>query len=473
MRSTDRLSALDASFLHLEAGGAHMHVASVLLFEGRPPSHEDLMAVIESRLHLVPRYRQRIAWVPLAQGRPRWVDDPHFNIAYHVRHTALPRPGADRDLARLTGRLMAQPLDRHKPLWEIWLVEGLAGDRFAVVTKTHHALVDGISGVDLLSVLFAPDPVAEPDAAHPWQPRPTPSAVQLLGEALVERVTVPSELLRAVTRAPKQVLRSAAGLASMARAALDVAPQSPLNVPTGPHRRFAWVDADLAALKAVKDALGGTVNDVVLTGVALGLGRWLRGRGEDTEGLVLRAMVPVSVRTQAEHHQFNNKVAAMFAPLPVGVEDPVACFREVHGAMEHVKHSGQALGAQAITAIGDFAPPTILSQAARLQARQRLFNLVVTNVPGPQTPLYLLGHRLTAMYPVVPLAQHLALGVAVLSYDGRMGFGLLADYDALPDLDDLTAELRDALASLTTAAGVLPPPSSNGRATHAAAGAPS
>ncbi len=251
MASPDRLTALDASFLHLEAGGAHMHVASVLVFEGEPPAYEELLDAVESRLHLVPRYRQRLAWVPLEQGRPRWVDDPHFNLRYHVRHAALPSPGSDRELARLAGRLFAQPLDRSKPLWEIWLVEGLEGDRFALIAKTHHALVDGISGADIVSILFdlAPDGAAPPPPPSAWQPRPVPSRAQLLAEALVERATVPQEVARGLSRGPRQLARRVAGLGALARATLDPAPRSPLNVPIGPHRRYAWVDADLAAVQ--------------------------------------------------------------------------------------------------------------------------------------------------------------------------------------------------------------------------------
>jgi WS/DGAT/MGAT family acyltransferase len=243
----------------------------------------------------------------------------------------------------------------------------------------------------------------------------------------------------------------------MARAGLDRAPATPLNVAIGPHRRYTWVDASVDEFKAIKNALGGTLNDVVLSAVALALGRWLRGRGVATEGLVLKAMVPVSVRADAERGALGNRVAAMWAPLPVGLEDPTAVYAEVHAAMQGLKESGQAVGAQALTQLADFAPPTIMSQAARLQARQRYFNLVVTNVPGPQVPLYLLGHELLAIYPVVPLARNQALGVAIMSYNGRLGFGLLGDFDALPDLADVADALRAAIAELREAAGLTPP----------------
>jgi diacylglycerol O-acyltransferase / wax synthase len=480
MANPDRLTGLDAAFLDLEAEGAHMHVAGILIFDGEPPGYDDLLRTIESRLHLVPRYRQKLAYVPFGQGRPEWVDDPHFNLRYHVRHSALPAPGGDEELERIAGRLFALPLDRGKPLWELNLVEGLAlgepdGEpRFAIISKTHHALVDGVSGVDITSVLFegAPEPEFEPPragdgapAAPVWVPRPEPTAAQLLARALVERANVPGEGLRALhraTRAPRRAARRAiegvAGIGAMARAGFNPAPGSPLNVPIGPHRRYTWVDADLDELRAVKNALGGTLNDAVLASVTLALGRWLRGRGEDTEGQQLKAMVPVSVRAETERGALGNRVAAMWAPLPVGLEDPRDVYATVSEAMRGVKDSGQAIGARALTQLADFAPPTIASQAARLQARQRYFNLVVTNVPGPQIPLYLLGRRMRAIYPVVPLARNQALGIAIMSYNGRLGYGLLADYDALPDLPDVAVALRAAIADLAAAAGVQPRP---------------
>jgi diacylglycerol O-acyltransferase len=478
MANRDRLTGLDAAFLDLEAGGAHMHVGAILVFDGEPPTYEDLLRTIESRLDLVPRYRQKLAPVPFGQGRPEWVDDPHFNLRYHVRHSALPAPGGDAELERIAGRLFALPLDRGKPLWELNLVEGLAADgnekRFALISKTHHALVDGVSGVDITSVLFdaAPEPEFEPPgagdcatptatAARPWVPRPEPTSSQLLARALVERATGPGEGLRALrdaARAPWHAARRAAkgvaGVRAMARAGLNAAPPSPLNVPIGPHRRYTWVDTDLEELKAVKNALGGTLNDAVLASVTLALGRWLRGRGTDTEGLVLKAMVPVSVRAESERGALGNRVAAMWAPLPVGLEDPRDVQATVAEAMRGLKESGQAVGARALTQLADFAPPTIAGQAARLQARQRYFNLVVTNVPGPQFPLYLLGRRMRAIYPVVPLARNQALGIAIMSYNGRLGFGLLADYDAMPDLHDVADALRGAIADLRAAVDV-------------------
>jgi WS/DGAT/MGAT family acyltransferase len=459
----DRLTGLDASFLHLEDASAHMHVAGVMLFEGPPPPYDELLATFEQRLPLVPRYRQRLAFVPLGQGRPRWVDDPHLNLRYHVRSTALPSPGTERQLQDLAGRVFSQQLDRDKPLWEVWLVEGLEGDRFAMLSKTHHALVDGISGVDIISVLFdtSPEPAVPTAPGDRWLPRPLPSKAQLLAEALLERATIPSEVARSVRRVfrgPRRVLGAArdaaVGVGAMAWAGLNPAPQSPYNKPIGPHRRFVWVRASLRDIKGIKDSLGGTVNDVVLATVAGALGRHLRRRGHNTDGLELKAMVPVSVRQDIERGALGNKVAAMMAPLPVWCQEPMARLDIVREELKGLKSSGQAVGAQVLTDLSGFAPSTIMDQASRLVGRQRFFNLVVTNVPGPQFPLYLLGRRMLDPFPMVPLAKGQGIGVALLSYDGAINFGVVGDYDLLWDLEDFADDLRESLAELAAIAGV-------------------
>ena len=393
-----------------------------------------------------------------------WVDDPHFNVGYHVRHTALPAPAGEEQLRKLAGRVFSQQLDRSKPLWEIWLVDRVGDDRFAMICKTHHALVDGISGVDIMTVLFDLEP--EPPEREPgpaWYPRPEPSGSSLFGDALLERAGAPVDAARAAARlvtAPREAAGSAAktlaGLASMASAGLGGAPPSPLNTRIGPHRRFAWVDADLGRFKAIKGALGGTVNDVVLAVVTGALRDHLIRRGRDTEGVELKAMVPVSVRAEEQRGALGNQVAAMYAPLPVGLADPLERFRTVHEALGDLKASAQAIGAERLTQLAGFAAPTILDQAARLQSRQRFFNLTVTNVPGPQFPLYMLGRRLLAFYPKVPLVLNTALGIAIMSYDGRLAFGLLGDYDAMADLDDFAADLAHAIDELSAAAGVPP-----------------
>ncbi|HWM11264.1 MAG TPA: wax ester/triacylglycerol synthase family O-acyltransferase, partial [Solirubrobacteraceae bacterium] len=430
MTNPDRLTGLDASFLALEKDGAHMHVGSVLVFEGDPPPYDALLAQIDDRLHQVPRYRQKLAYPPLAQARPVWIDDPHFNVAYHVRHTAMPAPAGEEQLRKLAGRVFSQQLDRTKPLWEIWLVNRVGEDHFALVCKTHHALVDGISGVDIMTVLF--DLEAEPPEREPspsWYPRPQPSGPALFADALIERASTPLDLARAAAglvaeprEAAGQVARTVAGLASMANAGLGGAPPSPLNTRIGSHRRFAWVESELTRFKAVKDALGGTVNDVVLAVVSGALRAHLERRGRDPAGQELKAMVPVSVRADDQRGELGNQVAAMYAPLPVGLADPLERFRVVHEALGDLKASAQAIGAERITQLAGFAAPTILDQAARLQSRQRLFNVTVTNVPGPQFPLYMLGRKLSAFYPKVPLVLNTALGIAIMSYDGRIFF---------------------------------------------------
>jgi WS/DGAT/MGAT family acyltransferase len=463
--ANDRLTGLDASFLHLEDESAHMHVAAVMTFEGSPPAHSEVVEGIRSRLHLVPRYRQKLAFVPLGQGRPRWVDDPHFNLNYHVRHTALPEPGTEDQLKRLAGRVFSQRLDRDKPLWEMWVVDGLdGGARFAVLSKTHHALVDGVSGIDIMSILF--DAKAEPDTQPPaeekrWLPAPTPSGAQLLGEALYERATVPAEIVRgarALVRGPRRIagaaMGSLAGVGSMVRASLSPAPKTPYNERIGPHRRFTWVRMQLADVKAIKNALGGTVNDVMLATVTGALGRHLRRRGVDTDGMELKAMVPVSVRAEEARGALGNQVAAMMAPLPVGLEEPTSRLEVISDAMAHLKSGGQAVGAQVLTELTGFAPPNIMSQASRVIARQRMFNLVVTNVPGPQFPLYMMGHKLEGLFPMVPLAPNQALGIAIMSYNGTINFGLVGDFDLMSDLDLLAEDLQASLGELAEAAGV-------------------
>ncbi|MBM3666532.1 MAG: wax ester/triacylglycerol synthase family O-acyltransferase, partial [Actinobacteria bacterium] len=459
---TDRLTGLDASFLHLEQDeDTHMHVASTTLFEGPVPDHVAFRDHIASRLHLVPRFRQKVRFVPMNQGRPVWVDDPHFNLTYHVRHTSLPPPGSEEQLRNLAARVFSQQLDRSKPLWELWLVEGLEGGRFAIVGKTHHCLVDGVSGVDITTVLFdlEQDPPELDPPSSQWVPRPEPGRAELLSEALVERLVSPREVargLRRVVRTPRRVLSklgdTVAGAGSFAWAGIG-APHTPFNVEIGGHRRFAMATLSLDDLKLVKNELGGTVNDVILAAVSGALGRYLRARGHATRELEMRALVPVSVRTPDQRGALGNRVSGMMAPLPVGIEDPVARLRFVTDAMGDLKSSKQAMGARLMTQLTDFAPPTISAQAARLQSRQRFFNLVVTNVPGPQFPLYLMGRRMERVFPMVPLAKRQALCVGIMSYDGQVNFGLIGDYDAMPDLEEFGADLSAALDELVAAAG--------------------
>ena len=454
----ERLAPSDALFLHLEDDNTHMHVASVTIFEGAV-DYRAAVDEVARRLHLVPRFRQKLAFVPFNQGRPVWVDDPHFNIEYHVRHTALPEPGDEEQLKKLAGRIMSQALDRSKPLWEIWLVDKLIGDRFAMIAKTHHCLVDGVSGADLTAVLLDLEPEPPKLESEPWTPHTEPSPVSLLTDAVRERMTQPVEIargLRAAMRAPRRLLRSATdsleALGALAWAGLNPAPRTELNVNVGPHRRVEFVRASLSEFKAIKNVLGGTVNDVVLAVVAGALRRFLINRGIDTRGLELKAMVPMSTRAEHEQGALGNRVTSMAAPLPVYEEDAALRLSIVKEAMKDVKSSKQAVGAEMIMELSGFAPPTILGQAARLQANQRLVNLLVTNVPGPQFPLYSQGHKLTDLFPMAPLGSNQALNVAVMSYNGQLGFGLLADYDAVPDLGVFADGLEKSISELTQAA---------------------
>jgi diacylglycerol O-acyltransferase / wax synthase len=457
----DRLTAVDAGFLAQEGPNTHMHIGALMVFEGPPPAFADFADHVRGRLHLVPRYRQKLAVPPLETGRPLWVDDPSFNLEYHLRHTGLPAPGTEDQLRRLAARIHSQQLDRTKPLWELWLVQGLEDGRFALISKTHHAIVDGIAGVDLATVLFDLEPVPRP-VAHdgaPWVPQPEPSGIAMAARGARGLVRLPfsvaGRVLGAASRPGEtlQVAREAVeGLGEVAWAGLNPAPSTPLNVPIGPHRRLFLLRSELADFKLVKDTFGGTVNDVVLSVVAGALRSWLQSRGVRTQGLELRALVPVSIRVREERGELGNRLAAMRGPLPVYVEDPVARLRVVKQAMDGLKESKQAVGAEVLTAVQNLAPPTILAQASRINFSTRLFNLLVTNIPGPQFPLYVLGRELEDVFPVAFLPSDHALAIAIMSYNGGIDFGLLADYDAMPDLDDLGAQLAAARDELVAAA---------------------
>ncbi|HEX5146243.1 MAG TPA: wax ester/triacylglycerol synthase family O-acyltransferase [Conexibacter sp.] len=456
----DRLTAVDASFLHQEDADSHMHIGAVTIFEGPPPPFTAVAEHIRSRLHLVPRYRQKLAYPPFETGRPLWIDDASFNIEYHVRHSALPAPGTEEQLHRLAARIASQQLDRSKPLWECWFVEGLEDGRFALIFKTHHALVDGVSGVDLATVLFdlAAVPAQQPEQ-DPWQPRPEPTGAELLAAGVAgfakTALGVAERTVLAATNpaAAVDALREAAeGIGEVLWAGLNPAPETPLNVPIGPHRRYAIVRNRLDDFRYVKGVLGGTVNDVVLTVVSGGLARWLRSRGVRTEGLELRALVPVSIRPKDQHHALGNQIVLMRGPLPVYIRDPVARLRFVKQAMDGLKESKQAVGARVLADVQQMAPPTILAQASRLQFSTRLFNLIVTNVPGPQFPIYMLGREMLNFFPIAFLPKSHGLAIAIMSYNGAIDFGLLGDYDALPDIQTIADGIEDGLAQLRSAA---------------------
>ncbi len=453
----DRLTALDASFLHQEGPASHMHVGALARFEGPPPPFAEILDSLRMRLHLVPRYRQRLQVPPAGTGRPLWIDDPTFNLEYHVRQTALPKPGSERQLLRLTGRIFSQQLDRARPLWELWIVEGLDDGGFALISKTHHAMIDGVAGVDIAQVLFdlAPVPaeIDHPDEA--WQPAPEPSPAQVLaaGATGLLRTSVRGAVQAAgALRDPGSALHAAReaaeGLGEIVWAGLNPAPETPLNVEIGPHRRYTVVRASLQDFKTIKGAFGGTVNDVVLAVVSGALREWLRTRSVRTEGLELRALVPVSIRGSRDRGALGNRIAAMRGPLPVYVEDPVDRLRAVRATMDGLKESKQAVGAEVLASVQNFAPPTVLAQASRLNFSTRLFNLIVTNVPGPQFPLYMRGRELLDVFPVAFLPKDHALAIAIMSYNGKMSFGLLGDYDAMPDIDAVAEGIEASLAEL-------------------------
>jgi WS/DGAT/MGAT family acyltransferase len=458
----DRLSAVDASFLAQEGPTSHMHIGAVTIFEGPAPPFAELADLLRGRLHLVPRYRQRLAFPPMGTGRPLWVDDPSFNLEYHLRQTALPAPGSEEQLLNLTSRVFSQQLDRSKPLWEMWVVEGLQGGRWAMISKTHHCVIDGISGVDLATVLFdlSPVPREVEHGATPWTPHPEPTSSELLAKGVQGLVRTGLRVAEGAVAAAAHPERTLAGgrealegIGEIAWAAANPAPDTPLNVEIGPHRRFVGVRNDLRDFRTVKSAFGTTVNDVVLAVVAGALRDWLHTRGVRTEGLELRALVPVSIRSASEQGDLGNRLAAMRGPLPVYIEDPIARLHAVKEGMDGLKESKQAVGAEALASVQSFAPPTILAQASRLNFSTRLFNLIVTNVPGPQLPLYVNGRELLDVFPVAFLPKRHGLAVAIMSYNGSVSFGLLGDLDALPDIDGLAEGIGRHLAELVDLAG--------------------
>lgn len=474
----DQLTFLDNSFLIMEAPNAPMHVAATATFAGGNLIGADgaldidaIRAYVASRLHLIPRYRQRLADLPL-QGRPVWVDDPHFNIHYHVRHTALPKPGDERQLKRLAARIMAQHLDRSKPLWETWFVEGLAGgDRFAMVSKVHHCMVDGMSSVDLLSVLLQLAPSDEIKEAPEWIPRPAPTVMDLAAETVEHLSTLPRSLGDTVRRTVRDAQDPRSDLRARLRAFRDAVTDSvrtvsptPLNRPIGPHRRFDWLRMPLGEIKAVKNALGGTLNDVVLATVSGAIRRFLQRHRVEVEGLDFRVMAPVSVRTADERGTLGNRVSAWMVPLPLDEADPREALARIRATTEHLKESKEAMGAEVLAQVGEWTPSTLLSLGSRMMTRALPFNLVVTNVPGPQLPLYLMSARMLDNYGLIPLTDYLCLGIVLFSYDGALCWGFTCDWDLVPDLHDFVRDVQAAFAALQEAAAAVAAPARAKRA---------
>lgn len=462
----ERLTALDASFLYLERPSMHMHVAGLSILD---PStrrdgrlrFEDVAAVIASRIHLAPRFRQRVLTVPGNIARPVWVDDERFDLGFHLRRSALPEPGGRRELADAVQRVLSRPLDRSKPLWEVYVFEGLQDGLVALLLKVHHAMIDGIAAMHIASAIFDTTPGRRKlEPPQPWKPEPAPSPSELIRDALEEQLLHPVEALLEATEAAVQAPAIAAlRLGAVVSGVRDILgmgrrPSSPFDVRIGPNRRFAMAEAPVQRFKDVKNALGGTVNDVVLAAVAGGIHELLKARREATRGRTLRAMVPVSVRTKDERAVIGNRVAPAFVDIPVGSMSPRTRLARVREATHHLKGSLQALGADAIINLGTFAPPALHSMAARVVSKGRWFNLVVSNIPAPQVPLYLAGAKLLANYPSMPLGENSALSVAVTSLAGTMAFGLTGDWDGMPDIDFLASAIEGSIDELCKAAGV-------------------
>jgi diacylglycerol O-acyltransferase / wax synthase len=469
----EKMSALDASFLDLEDSVSHLHIGSVCIFEGPAPAAEELRNMVLAKLPTVPRYRQVVRSVPFILGRPVWVDDQHFNLDYHLRRTGLAAPGGDDELQRLVGRVMSQQLDRAKPLWEMWVVEALDAERWALISKVHHCMVDGVAGTELTDALMDREPLPTAPLTDTWTPRPVPGSPALLVRGLTDTLLIPWQAVSALP-SPGEFLQrggeAARGLLRMRGVTLPT-PRSSLNGPVGPHRRWSWARAQLADIKRVRTALGGTVNDVVLACVSGGFRQLLRSRGESTERPV-RSLVPVSVRSADEHGTYNNRVSAMFAELPVGIDDGVARLRSITAQMADLKRSHEAVAGEVLTSLGGFAAPMLLALGERLATRlpQRNVNTVTTNVPGPQYPLYACGRRMLEAFPYVPLGGHVRVGVAIYSYNGACTFGVTADYDAAPDVDVLCDGIEGALADLLCSAGPAPRAARTRRTASAGAG---
>jgi diacylglycerol O-acyltransferase / wax synthase len=448
------MSPTDASFLHIEGPNTPMHIGGVSIFEGPAPPFARLEEMVLGKLGAVPRYRQKVRFVPLGLGRPVWVDDPHFNLGYHLRHSALPAPGTEEVLRRTAARIFAQHLDRRKPLWEIWMVEGVSENRWALLYKVHHCMVDGVSATDLMTVMFDDSPPQAP--GERWQPAPEPTSAELVLNTLTRQTFNPSEQLRAVRAAVSQPRRSLAQAQALVRGVASAAGllrplgASSLTGSIGPHRTWSTARVDLSDVKAIRSALGGTVNDIVLTIVAGGLRELLRGRGEDIEGRDVPVLVPVSVRRPGERGVYNNQVSAMLPTLPVGTEDPVERLQSMRAQMDGLKESGQAVAGEVLTSLSGFAPPLLLALGGRLAARSPNLGVQtgVTNVPGPQQPLQTLGRRMLESFPFVPLIGNVRISIAIFSYNGGVYFGVTGDYDSSRDTDVLTAGVERGVAEL-------------------------
>ena len=465
----DRLTALDNSFLLLEKPTSYMHVASTQIHKTGPLRTEGggidaarFRKMIASVLHRIPRYRQKLAWIPF-ENHPVWVDDENFSIDYHLRHTALPRPGTEEQLKRLSARIMQQHLDRSRPLWEMWLVEGLEGDRFAVISKTHHCMIDGASGVDLMRVVMSADPDEHIAEEPTWVPRPSPSPLELMGHEALRRARLTFEILRGATSALRtaesvrfDVMTRIRALAEAMGGSLRLPSETPFNRVIGPHRRFDWMTMELADIKKLRKALGGSLNDIVLTIVTGAVRSFLRARHVNPDPLDFRVMAPVSVRAENERGTLGNRVSAWIVPLPIGQADRRVQLERITERTNWLKESKSAVGAEVLTQAAEYTPSTLLALGARNMTRLLPFNLVVTNVPGPQQPMYTLGAEMLECFPHVPLTDRLGLGIALMSYNGKLCWGFNADYDLVPDLREFVAAIEASFAELMVLATARP-----------------
>ncbi len=452
----EQMSLLDASFLYMENDTTPMHIGGVAVFEGPPATHDELVERFLAKIPLVPRYRQRVRFLPFDLGRPAWVDDPYFSIEYHVRRTAVPAPGGRAELDNLVGRVMSQHLDRARPLWEMWIVEGLEDGQWAVVSKVHHCMVDGVSATDLMSVLFDLEQHPAPLPVQPeWKPRPEPSLLEVVGGTVTGILSPVDRVWRLVTalRTPRQAagsgLEAARAIAGLAPKLVPT-PKSSLSGSYGPHRRWTSAHTSLADIKTIRAGCGGTINDVVLTAITRGFRDLLIARGEQVDGRSIRTMVPVSVRAESERGTFNNKVSAVFADLPVGFADPLARLAEIRKSMDGIKKSKGAVAGARLTELSGFAPPMLLAAGQRLATTvpQSSFHTVTTNVPGPQRPLFFVGRKLLESAPTIPLAASLRIAIGIFSYDGGVHFGLTGDYDTVPDLAVLARGIEAGVTEL-------------------------
>ena len=451
----DHLTPLDEAFVYLERDNLPMHIGSLLLFDGPAPSYQELLGFLDARLDQLPRYRQVVARVPLQLGPPAWLDDQHFHLPYHVRHTALPAPGTDEQLRTLASRILSLRLDMERSPWELWLIDGLEGGRFAVVNKVHHSMVDGVSGADIMEVLLDPSPDTGPVTPSVWEPEPWPSASQRAASAVAAGVRQPLHRLRQFggsLELPRQAAKSvAAAVAGTVRLGQQMAhTEDHLLGQPGTHRRWAWAEGDLAAVKAVKQRHGGTVNDVILTAIAGGFRNYLLGRGERLHpDDFVRTLVPVSTR-QPGGRSGGNEVAGLFTDLPVGIADPLRRLGVVRDRMAAIKGSGLLEGTDALVANAVFVPPALFAAAGRLAARapQPMVSTITTNVPGPQQQLYFLGRPLRRLLPYVPLGMNQLITVAIMSYHGQINCGITADYDKVPDVDLVAIGIEQSLREL-------------------------